>query len=191
MMVFSLLTRTKIDIGEIIYTDLVIRLLETLRKKYVAYHRFILFVLERLLNTDYTQDITLGSTPSVLSKQNFNRNSSKVQPIELTEYMLSVVNHQALVSPTSSLEKVSKKKKSQTVTKHKPKLQCHEASGVPPKAMDTSHSVSSRQSIDPQDTAGNKQPIVNGLPSTQPKDRTRYNTPKLGHSGILSGSVTS
>ncbi|GJU35900.1 hypothetical protein Tco_1184254 [Tanacetum coccineum] len=37
MMVFSLLKGTKIDIGKIIYTDLITRLLETPRKKYVAY----------------------------------------------------------------------------------------------------------------------------------------------------------
>ncbi|GJR54287.1 hypothetical protein Tco_1404808 [Tanacetum coccineum] len=99
------------DKGEVPET-LVNRLVETPRKKYVAYLRFILCVLERLLNTDYTQDIPLGSTPFVLSKKNFNQNSSEVQPIELTEYMLSVVNHQASMSTAPLLEKVGKKKKS-------------------------------------------------------------------------------
>ncbi|GJU78795.1 retrovirus-related pol polyprotein from transposon TNT 1-94 [Tanacetum coccineum] len=66
MMVFSLLTGTKIDIGEIIYNDHVNKLLKTYRKKYVAYPRFICYVLEWLLNTNYAQDITLGSAPSVL-----------------------------------------------------------------------------------------------------------------------------
>ncbi|GJT19240.1 hypothetical protein Tco_0877946 [Tanacetum coccineum] len=47
--------------------------------------------------------------------------------------MLSVVNHQASVSPAPSLEEVGKKKKSHTLTKHKPKSQGLEASGVPPK----------------------------------------------------------
>ncbi|GJZ11042.1 hypothetical protein Tco_0545801 [Tanacetum coccineum] len=121
MMVFSLLTGAKIDIGDIIYTNLVTRLFETPRKKYVAYPRFISYVLERLLNIDYAQDITLGSTPLVLSKQNFNQNSSKSQFIKLTKYMLSVVYHQASMSPTPSLEKAGKKKKSQTVIKPKPK----------------------------------------------------------------------
>nr|GFA97125.1 hypothetical protein [Tanacetum cinerariifolium] len=122
---------TKIDIREIIYNNLVTRLLRTPRKTYVAYPRFISCVLERLLNIDYDQDITLGSTPSVLSKQNFNQNSSEVQPIKLIEYMLSVVSHQALVSPTLSLEKAGKKKKSQTMTKLAPKSQGPEVSGVP------------------------------------------------------------
>ncbi|GJT36674.1 hypothetical protein Tco_0927093 [Tanacetum coccineum] len=93
-MVFSLLTGTKIDIGDIIYTDLVTRLTETSRKKYVVYPRFISYVFERLLNTDYAQDTPLGSTPLVLTS----------------------------VSPAPSLEKVGKKKKSQTMTKPKPAL---------------------------------------------------------------------
>ncbi|GJW57603.1 retrovirus-related pol polyprotein from transposon TNT 1-94 [Tanacetum coccineum] len=67
MMVFSLLTWTKIDIEEIIYTDLMTRILEAPRKKYVAYPRFISYALEWLLNIDYAQDITFGSIPSVLS----------------------------------------------------------------------------------------------------------------------------
>ncbi|GJQ91633.1 hypothetical protein Tco_0002772 [Tanacetum coccineum] len=67
-------------------------------------------MLGSLLGYDYTQDVTLGSTPSLLSKLNFHWNSSEVQPIVLMEYMLGVVRHQALVSPTSSLEKVEKKK---------------------------------------------------------------------------------
>ncbi|GJS26665.1 hypothetical protein Tco_0487285 [Tanacetum coccineum] len=57
----------------------------------------------RLLDTDYAQDMTLGSTPSII------------------------------MSPTPPLKKVGKKKKSQTVTKPKPKSQGPEASGVPPK----------------------------------------------------------
>ncbi|GJY09413.1 hypothetical protein Tco_0377598 [Tanacetum coccineum] len=54
MIVFSVLTGTKIDIGEIIYNDLVTRFSDGFRNKYVAYPRFISYVLERLLNTDYT-----------------------------------------------------------------------------------------------------------------------------------------
>ncbi|GKA68621.1 hypothetical protein Tco_0768538 [Tanacetum coccineum] len=125
---------------------------------------------------------------------------NNVQPIELAEYMLSVVNHQASVSPTPTLEKVGKKKKSPTVTKPLPKSQGPKASGVPPnvtkgkkqpktkktsliqstlkftdekepsKATDTSRSVSSSQSTNPQDIKGNKQPTIKGFPSNQPKD---------------------
>nr|GEU66527.1 hypothetical protein [Tanacetum cinerariifolium] len=152
---------------QIIYNDLVTMLLKTPRKKYVGYPRFISCVLERLSNTNYAQDTTLGSTSLILSKHNFNRNSSEVQPIELTEYMLSVVNHQASVSPTPSLEKVGKKNKTRTVTKPIPKSQGPEASRVPLK------SVSSGQCTDPQDTEGNKKPNVKGFPSSSPKDGTR------------------
>ncbi|GKE55478.1 hypothetical protein Tco_1494663 [Tanacetum coccineum] len=49
------------------FNDLVTILTDNPRKKYVAYHRFISCVLERLLNTDYTQDAALGSTPSILT----------------------------------------------------------------------------------------------------------------------------
>ncbi|GJV38359.1 retrovirus-related pol polyprotein from transposon TNT 1-94 [Tanacetum coccineum] len=139
---------TKIDIREVIYNDLVTRLFETPRKNYVSYPRFIPYVLEGLLNIDYAQDITLGFTPSVLSKQKSNWNSSEVQPIELTEYMISVVNYQASVSPTPLHEKWGRK---ETVVT----------------------SVYLGQSTDPQDIEGNKQPAVKGLPSTKPKDGTR------------------
>ncbi|GJW83561.1 hypothetical protein Tco_0156706 [Tanacetum coccineum] len=214
MMVFSLLEGTKIDIGEIIYTDLITRLLETPRKKYVAYPRFISCVLERLMNIDYTQDTPFRSTPLILSKQNFNRNSSKVQPNELTKYMLSVVNHQASVSPTPSLKKLGKKKKSQTVTKPKTKLQGPKDSIIPPKvtkvkkqakpkktsliystqkftqekepskATDTSQSVSSGYIPSPQDIVGNIQPAVTGPLNLPPKDGT------LKSKLLLEGNLT-
>ncbi|GJZ93390.1 hypothetical protein Tco_0665455 [Tanacetum coccineum] len=117
----TLLTRAKIDIGKINFNDLVTRLIDKPRKKYVAYPRFLSCVLKHLLGSEYTQDKALGFIPSVLSKLNYHRNSSEVPPIELMKFMLSVVKHQALVSPTPSLEKVGKKKKSQTVTPPKPK----------------------------------------------------------------------
>nr|GEX99842.1 hypothetical protein [Tanacetum cinerariifolium] len=42
-----------------------------------------------------------------------------------------------------------------------------------PQATNTSQSVSSGQSTNPQDTKGNKQPVIKELPSTKPKDGTR------------------
>nr|GEV77831.1 hypothetical protein [Tanacetum cinerariifolium] len=59
MMLFSLLAETMTDLGEIIYTYLMTRLLDTPRKKYVSYPRFISCVLDHLLITDYAQFITL------------------------------------------------------------------------------------------------------------------------------------
>ncbi|GJZ14545.1 hypothetical protein Tco_0550222 [Tanacetum coccineum] len=116
------------------------------------------------------------------------------------KFMLNVVRHQASVSPTPLLEKVGKKKKSQTMTKPKPKSQGPEASGVPPKltkgkkktkpkktsliqttlklthekepseATDTSQSVSSGHVPSPQDTKGNIQPAVTGPHNSPPKN---------------------
>nr|GEU62321.1 hypothetical protein [Tanacetum cinerariifolium] len=68
MIVYSILIEIKIDIGEIIFNDFIIRHSDKLRKKYVAYPRFISYMLKRLLNSDYTQDTILGSTASVLIK---------------------------------------------------------------------------------------------------------------------------
>ncbi|GJU31206.1 hypothetical protein Tco_1174795 [Tanacetum coccineum] len=132
MMVFSLLTGTKIDIGEIIDTNLVTKLLKTPRKK----------------------DTKLRSTPSVLSKQNFNRMSSKVQPIESTDYMLSVMNHQALVSPAPSLKNIV-----QLVVTGPP-------NSAPKDGTRKSKLLPEGQNTDPKESEGNKQPADMGLLST-------------------------
>nr|GEV45722.1 hypothetical protein [Tanacetum cinerariifolium] len=150
IIVYGLFTGAKIDIYDIIFNDLVNMLTEKPRKKYVAYPRFLSCVLKSLLGSNYAQDVTLGSTPSVLSKFNFHQNSFDVPPIELTEYMLSVVNHQASVSHTPSLEKVEKRKRP-----HKSRL------------------VSSGHTIDPQDTKRHIQFTFKGLPISSPKDGTR------------------
>ncbi|GKA33820.1 hypothetical protein Tco_0720249, partial [Tanacetum coccineum] len=68
IIVFSLLTKTKIDIGEIIFHDLVARLIEDPRKKHMAYLR----------------------------------NPFEVTPVELTAYMLGVVEQETSVSPSLS-----------------------------------------------------------------------------------------
>nr|GEY61011.1 hypothetical protein [Tanacetum cinerariifolium] len=58
--------RTKIDVGETIFNDLIDRLSETPRKKHMSYHTFISYVLEELLGADYAQDQSFGSTPWIL-----------------------------------------------------------------------------------------------------------------------------
>ncbi|GJW01389.1 retrovirus-related pol polyprotein from transposon TNT 1-94 [Tanacetum coccineum] len=78
MIVYSLLTRAKIDIGDIILNYLVTSLIDKPKKKYVAYPRFLSCVLKHLL---------------------------------------------ASTSPIPSLEKMGKKKKSQSETQPKPKSQ--------------------------------------------------------------------
>nr|GEW73565.1 hypothetical protein [Tanacetum cinerariifolium] len=179
---------TKIDIGEIIYNDLVTRLMAKSRQKYVSYLRFLSCALQRLLGFDYPMDHKFRSIPPVLSQKGFSKNPSKVTPTELITFMNDVINHETLVSLLPTSEKKGKIK-TETMTKPKPKSQGHEAFGslpmkdkkaktkkttliqttlkldqqkVPSKATDTSQSVSSSQTTDRQ--------FVKGFPSTPPKD---------------------
>ncbi|GKA19486.1 hypothetical protein Tco_0699401, partial [Tanacetum coccineum] len=65
LIAYCLLTGIKIDIGEIIYIDLVTRLTNKSRKKYVSYPRFVSCALAVLLGSDYTQDESFGSSPTI------------------------------------------------------------------------------------------------------------------------------
>ncbi|GKA78240.1 hypothetical protein Tco_0784777 [Tanacetum coccineum] len=108
-----------------------------------------------LLGPDYTQDESLGSSPTILSNSNFSKDPSKVTPIELTDFMVAVNKHEHSVNPLPFSVK-KKKGKSQT----------------------QSHSVSSGTIPDPQDLERNIQFAGTGLPSilnegtpnTDPKD---------------------
>ncbi|GJR85006.1 hypothetical protein Tco_0209017 [Tanacetum coccineum] len=66
LIAYCLLTRTKVDIGEIIYSDFITRLTNKSRQKYVSYPRFVSCALEVLLSSDYTQDESFGSPPTIL-----------------------------------------------------------------------------------------------------------------------------
>ncbi|GKB10482.1 hypothetical protein Tco_0844405, partial [Tanacetum coccineum] len=93
LLAYSLITGTEVDIGEIIYSDLVTKLLNKSRLKYVSYPRFILCALQVLLGSDYTQDENFRFLPGILSNFNFTKDPSKVNDIELTAHMI-VVNSQ-------------------------------------------------------------------------------------------------
>ncbi|GJU47680.1 hypothetical protein Tco_1217235 [Tanacetum coccineum] len=107
--------------------------------------------------------------------------------------MIDIINLESTVTPRPCSEKKRKKKKTQTVTQPQPKSHGPEASRrlpqkrkksktqttslvqtitkppsekVPTEATDTSQSMSSGQTTDPQNTEGNIQPAVKGLPST-------------------------
>ncbi|GKF05963.1 hypothetical protein Tco_0036631 [Tanacetum coccineum] len=54
LLAYCLITGTEVDIGEIIYSDLVTKLLNKSRLKYVSYPRFISCALQVLLGSDYT-----------------------------------------------------------------------------------------------------------------------------------------
>nr|GEX12193.1 hypothetical protein [Tanacetum cinerariifolium] len=56
LLAFSLITGTEVDIEEIIYNDLVTKLVNKSRLKYVLYPRFISCALQVLLGPDCTQD---------------------------------------------------------------------------------------------------------------------------------------
>ncbi|GJW35620.1 hypothetical protein Tco_0058540, partial [Tanacetum coccineum] len=160
LLAYSLITGTEVDIGEIIYSDLVTKLLNKSRLKYVSYPRFISCALQVLLVTD----------------------------IELTAHMIVVNNRRDSVSPPPLVAK-PKKGKSQTVAPTLPKSQGPEASGAlskkrkkpkskrpptktkesPPKpteGSEQSHSVSSGTVPDPQDLERDIQLASTGLPST-------------------------
>nr|GEV03425.1 retrovirus-related Pol polyprotein from transposon TNT 1-94 [Tanacetum cinerariifolium] len=56
LLAYSLITGIEVDIKEIIYSDLVTKLLNKSRQKYVSYPRFISCTLQVLLGSEYTQD---------------------------------------------------------------------------------------------------------------------------------------
>nr|GEU85646.1 hypothetical protein [Tanacetum cinerariifolium] len=126
LLAYRLITKTEVDIGEIIYNDIVNKLLNKSKLKYVSYPRFISCTLQVLLGYDYTQDVKFGSLHGILSNSNFTKDPSKVFNIELTAHMIVVNNHKDSVSPPPLYLK-QKKGKSQTVTPTLPKSQGPEA----------------------------------------------------------------
>ncbi|GJT66150.1 hypothetical protein Tco_1017630 [Tanacetum coccineum] len=122
LIAYCLLTGTKVDIGEISYSDLVTRLTNKSRQRYVSYPRFVSCALAVLLGPDYTQVENFGSSPTILSNSNFSKDPSKVTPIELTAFMVAVNNRKHLVTPLPFTVK-KKKGKSQTMTSTLPQSQ--------------------------------------------------------------------
>ncbi|GJS60019.1 putative reverse transcriptase domain-containing protein [Tanacetum coccineum] len=110
LIVFILLTGTKIDIEEIIFSDLITRIMKKSRQRYVSYPRFVSCALEELPGSNYPQDQKFGSLPNVLSQTNFTKNPSKVTPIKLTTSMIEVLNLESSVTPLPCSEKKEKKK---------------------------------------------------------------------------------
>ncbi|GKB49942.1 retrovirus-related pol polyprotein from transposon TNT 1-94 [Tanacetum coccineum] len=96
---YFLLIGTKVDIGEIIYNDLVTRLMTKTRQKYVSYPRFVSCTLEVLLGSEYSQDPKFRNLPNALSQSNITRAPSKVTRIELMASMIDVINQESSVTP--------------------------------------------------------------------------------------------
>nr|GEZ38375.1 hypothetical protein [Tanacetum cinerariifolium] len=188
VLAYSLIAKTEVDIGEIIYSDLLTKRLNKSRLKYVSYLRFISCALQVLMGSDYTQDKNFGFLPPILSNSNFTKDPSKVTDIELTAHMI-VVNSQKDSLSLLPLAAKPKKRKSQTVTPTLPKSQGPEIPGalfkkckrpkskrlptetkvIPPKPTEDSeqsHSVSSGTVPDPQDLERNIYLASMGFPST-------------------------
>ncbi|GKC65979.1 hypothetical protein Tco_1098577, partial [Tanacetum coccineum] len=155
---YCLIIGTQVDIGEIIYSDLVTKLLNKSRLKYISYPIFISCALQVLLGSNCTQDEKFGFLPCILSNSNFTKDVSKVTDIELMTHIITVNNQKDSVSPLP-LAVNPKKGKSQTVTLTLPK-------SLGPEGFEQSHSVSSGTVPDPQDLERNIQLASTGLPST-------------------------
>ncbi|GJY85484.1 hypothetical protein Tco_0499510 [Tanacetum coccineum] len=157
---YCLLIRTKVDIGEIIYSDIVTRLTNKSRQRYVSYPRYISCALAVLLGPDYTQDENFGSSPTILSNSIFLKDPSKVTPIEFTDFIVAVNKHEHSVNPLPfSIKK--KKGKSQTMTPTLPRSQGPEALGSLPQKRKKPNTIP-----DAQDLERNIQLAGTGLPST-------------------------
>ncbi|GJR55176.1 hypothetical protein Tco_1405697 [Tanacetum coccineum] len=129
LLAYCLITGTEVDIWEIIYSDLITKLLNKSRLKYVSYPIFISCSLQVLLGSNYTQDENFGFLPGILSNSNFTKDASKVTDIELMTHMIAVNNQKDSVSPLPLAAK-PKKGKSQTVTLTLPKLLGPEVPGA-------------------------------------------------------------
>nr|GEV12916.1 retrovirus-related Pol polyprotein from transposon TNT 1-94 [Tanacetum cinerariifolium] len=88
LITYSLIIGTKVDIAEIIYSDLVTKLLNKSMLNYVSYPRFISCALEELLGLEYTQDEKFRYLPGILSNSNFSKDPSEVIQIELMAHMI-------------------------------------------------------------------------------------------------------
>nr|GEX92465.1 hypothetical protein [Tanacetum cinerariifolium] len=110
LLAYCLITGTEVDIREIIYSDLVTKLLNKSRLKYVYILDFISCALQVLLDSDYTQDKKIRFLLPILSNSNFTKDPSKVTEIELTAHMIAVNNQRDLVSPPLLVAKLKKGK---------------------------------------------------------------------------------
>nr|GEW28082.1 retrovirus-related Pol polyprotein from transposon TNT 1-94 [Tanacetum cinerariifolium] len=190
LLAYSLITGTEVDIWEIIYNDLVTKILNNSRRKYISYPRFISCALQVLLSSEYTQDKIFGFLPLILSNSNFTKDLSKVTDIELTAHMIALNNRRDSVSPPLLASK-TKKGKSQTVTSTLPKSQGPEALGALSKkskrpntrlpfTLDEgtrkSHPLPESTTTHPKDSRGNKQTLDMDITSMTPDEGTAKTT---------------
>lgn len=84
MIVYCLLEGLKIDLGEIIFRDLIAKLGGKSRQKLMSYPRFISCALQDLLGSEYIKHDGVGFEPEVLHKTNNSRDltlrTRKIKP---------------------------------------------------------------------------------------------------------------
>ena len=81
MIVYCLIEGKKIDLGEIIFRDLIAKLGGKSRKKLMSYPRFISCALQNLLGSEYAKPEAVGFEPDVLHKANYSRDPLEVTPV--------------------------------------------------------------------------------------------------------------
>ncbi|GJT02298.1 hypothetical protein Tco_0823467 [Tanacetum coccineum] len=175
LLAYSLITKNEVDIGEIIYSDLVTKLLNKSRLKYVSYLRFISCALKVLLGFEYTQGKKFGFLSPILSNSNFTKDPSKVTDIELTAHMIAINNQRdSGLEASGALSKKRKRPKSK-----KPPTETKVTSLKVTEGSEQSNSVSSGTVPDPQDlerdiqlARGNKHPFNRDITSTTPDEGT-------------------
>ncbi|GKB05628.1 hypothetical protein Tco_0833823, partial [Tanacetum coccineum] len=182
LIAYCLLIGTRVDIGEIIYSDLVTRLMAKYRQNYVSYPRFVFYALEVLLGLEYAHDEKFGSLPNILSPSKFTRDPSKVTPIELMASMVAVNNLESAVTPLPFLE-MKKKKISLGQTTHPQDTKGNirpAIKGFYSPLDEGTHKLKSLpegKPTDAKDIGGNIQPTSMGLPFTPLDEGTSKSQP--------------
>nr|GEV46254.1 hypothetical protein [Tanacetum cinerariifolium] len=152
LLAYSLITGTEVDIGEIIYSDLVTKLLNKSRLKYVSYPRFISCALQVLLGPDHTLDKNFSVSTSFGCKAKKGKSQT----------MTSTLPQSQGPEASGALSKKSKRPKSKnppTETKRDIQLA---STGLPFTLNEGTHKskyLPESTATHSQDSEGNKQPL--------------------------------
>nr|GEV66894.1 hypothetical protein [Tanacetum cinerariifolium] len=95
-----LIIRTEVDMGEIIYSDIITKLLNKSRLKYVSYPRLISCALQVLLGSDYTKDSVSPPPLFAKPKKGKSRTVTPTLPTDLT----SMTSYEGTAKTTSRPE---------------------------------------------------------------------------------------
>ncbi|GJW35728.1 retrovirus-related pol polyprotein from transposon TNT 1-94 [Tanacetum coccineum] len=148
MIAFCLMTGIKVDIGEIIYSDLVTKFTNKSRQKYVSHPRFVSCALEVLLGTQYTQDENFRGLHGIL-----------MSPLPLSGKKKKVKSQ--TVTPTLPKSQGSEASGALSKKRQKPK-----SKKTPTEDQGTrkSQPLHEGTTTNPKDSRGNVQPADKRLP---------------------------